>query len=119
MDIQKEYKSYYTASEQPEVVAIPEVSFVSILGNGSPGTEVFYEKKKEIRTLMEGLQNKYRETEQAFISPVVEIFYWYDERQTGFVNIGEFYTKVDLNLLQYRIAIRIPDYISEKDIREV
>jgi hypothetical protein len=119
LDISTAYKSYYKASEHPEVVEISQASYASILGKGSPGTDDFYEKKKEIRNLVEGLQNRYRETEKAFTSTIVEIFYWYDEQQTGFINIGEFYSKVDLNLLHYRIAIRIPEYVSEKDIQEV
>lgn len=119
LDIQKEYESYYKASEYPEVVEISEASYASILGKGSPGTDDFYEKKKEIKDLMGGLQNRYSETDKAFTSSVIEIFYWYDEQQTGFVNIGEFYSKVDLNLLHYRIAVRIPNYVSEKDMQEV
>lgn len=107
LDIRKEYESYYKANEYPEVVEIFEASYVSILGNGSPGTDDFYEKKKELKVLLEGIENRYSETEKSFTSSVVEIFYWYDEQQTGFVNIGEFYTKVDLSLLHYRIAIRI------------
>ena len=39
LDIQKEYKSYYAAREQPEVVEITEANYVSILGKGSPGTD--------------------------------------------------------------------------------
>jgi hypothetical protein len=119
LDILTAYESYYKASEQPEVVEISEASYASILGKGSPGTGDFYEKKKEIKNLMEGLQNRYSETQKAFTNSVIEIFYWYDEQQTGFINIGEFYSKVDLNLLHYRIAIRIPNYVSEKDIQEV
>ena len=119
LDIRKEYESYYKANKYPEVVEISEASYVSILGNGSPGTDDFYEKKKELKVLLEGIEKRYSETEKSFTSTVVEIFYWYDEQQTGFVNIGEFYTKVDLNLLHYRIAIRIPKYVSEKDIRDV
>ncbi|MCC9168878.1 hypothetical protein [Pontibacter harenae] len=65
------------------------------------------------------MQKKYGGTEQAFISQVVEIFYWFDEEQTGFVDIGEFYTTVDLEQLHYRIAIRIPEYVSDKDIQEI
>lgn len=114
LDIRKEYESYYKANEYPEVVEIFEASYVSILGNGSPGTDDFYEKKKELKVLLEGIENRYSETEKSFTSSVVEIFYWYDEQQTGFVNIGEFYTKVDLSLLHYRIAIRIQSMCPNK-----
>lgn len=119
IDLQQKYSSYYTAGESPEVVEIPEVSYVSILGEGSPGTAAFYEKKKAIKDFVSRLQEKYGGTEQAFISQVVEIFYWFDEEQTGFVDIGGFYTTVNLDQLHYRIAIRIPEYVSDKDIQEI
>ncbi|MCC9138656.1 hypothetical protein ACFSKU_18300 [Pontibacter silvestris] len=119
IDLQQKYSSYYIAGESPEVVDIAQVSYVSILGEGSPGTAAFYGKKKAIKDFVSRLQEKYGGTEQAFISQVVEIFYWYDEEQTGFVDIGEFYTTVDLDQLHYRIAIRIPEYIPDKAIREI
>src|SRR5690606_28399035 len=118
-DLQKKYKSYYTASEQPELVDISEANYVSILGDGSPGTDIFYEKKNAILQFVVELQKQYAETEQAFSSSIVEIFYWFDEEENGFVDIGNFYTTVDLDLLQYRIAIRIPEYITEQTIQTV
>ena len=40
----------------------------------------------------------------------------YNEAETGFVDIGNFYTSVDLDLLNYRIAIRIPETITKEQI---
>ncbi|WP_416439993.1 hypothetical protein ACH3O9_10070 [Leeuwenhoekiella sp. A16] len=112
------YRDYYTASEQPEIVDILDATYISILGSGRPGTAVFYEKKKALLDFVEDLQQQYRGSDKAFISNIVEIFYWFDEAETGFVDIGNFYTTVDLDLLHYRIAIRIPEYISNNDIQE-
>ncbi|RXG31828.1 hypothetical protein [Leeuwenhoekiella marinoflava] len=118
LNLKDTYKSYYTASEQPEVVDILEATYISILGSGSPGTAVFYEKKKALLDFVEDLQQQYTGSDKAFISNIVEIFYWFDEAETGFVDIGNFYTTVDLDLLHYRIAIRTPEYISDKNIQE-
>lgn len=119
MDIFKEYKGYYTASEKPEVVEIGEVSYVSVLGHGSPGTPVFYQKKAAIKEFVDALAEKYTLDNKPFASSVVEIFYWFDEEKVGYVNIGNFYTTVGLDLLQYRIAIRIPNFITSEDIKQV
>jgi len=119
MNLLKEYKNYYTAKEQPELVEIEKASYVSILGKGSPGTAVFYEKKKAITEFLTALENNYAETDLAFSSSVVEIFYWFDEEKVGHVDIGNFYTTVELDLLQYRIAIRIPDFITIDDIKQI
>jgi hypothetical protein len=119
MDIQKENKDYYTATHQPEVVEVTKANYVSILGKGSPGTAVFYEKKKAIKEFITALETHYANTDLAFSSDVVEIFYWFDEEKVGYVDIGNFYTTVDLALLQYRIAIRIPDYITNEAIEQI
>jgi hypothetical protein len=115
-DVVQEYKSYYSAGIEPDLVTIPEAVYVSILGAGSPGTTIFYKKKKAIKAFVEELQGKLEATDKSFTGLVVEIFYWYDEQHAGFVDIGDFYTTVDLELLQYRIAVRIPDFIREEYI---
>lgn len=119
MDILKAYKDYYTAKEQPEVVEIENANYLSILGKGSPGSPVFYEKKKAIIEFLMAMENNYAETDFAFSSHVVEIFYWFDEEKVGYVDIGNFYTTVDLDLLHYRIAIRIPDFITSEAIEQI
>ena len=116
IDLQEKYKNYYTASEQPELAYIPEATYVSILGNGRPGTIAFYQKKKAILHFVEKLESQYEGTDYAFTSGIVEIFYWFEEEQNDLVNIGNFYTTIDLDLLHYRIAIRIPEYITRDTI---
>jgi len=119
LDILKEYESYFSAVEKPQVVEIEEACYVSILGNGSPGTPDFYQKKAAIKEFVAELRERYALAHTPFSSSVVEIFYWFDEQKTGYVDIGNFYTTVDLELLQYRIAIRVPDFVSLEAIKQV
>jgi len=111
-----EFSTYYTANIKPEIVEIGEMHYISILGSGSPGTTIFYQKKKAIIEFVRQLQNLVKGTEREFESDIVEIFYWFDEKD-GVVDIGEFYTTLDLSLLQYRIAILLPDFITTDDIK--
>ena len=115
--IPDQYKAYYSASPQPEIVEIGNLNYLSIIGSGSPGTDIFYEKKKAIKEFVNHLQRQFEGTEKEFKSDIVEIFYWFDENE-GFVDIGDFYTTVDLDLLQYRIAILIPESVTVEDIKE-
>lgn len=119
MNILDEYKDYYAANEKPEVVEIREANYVSILGEGSPGTSLFYTKKAAIKEFVAVLAQHYAATDLAFSSSVVEIFYWFDEKEVGYVDIGNFYTTVDLELLKYHIVIRIPDFIKTEAIQEI
>lgn len=119
MNIQQQYTDYYTASDEPEIVEIAKASYISTMGSGSPGTDIFYAKKKAIAAFAEALSNSLAGTDKAFTSNIVEIFYWFDEGKVGYVDIGNFYTTVDLALLKYRIAIRIPEFISDEQIKAV
>jgi len=118
MNIHEHFKTYFTAKEKPEVVHIDKASYVSILGKGNPGTRVFYEKKAAIKEFIVALEKRSALTDQAFTSRIVEIFYWFDEGKVGFVDIGRFYTTVDLDLLHYRISIRIPDFVTSEAIAQ-
>lgn len=119
MNMLEEYKSYYTANEKPEVIEIGEANYVSILGKGGPGTTLFYEKKAAMKEFVAALEHHYAATDLAFLSSVIEIFYWFDEKKVGYIDIGNFYTTVDLNLLHYRIAVRIPEFIKAEALHEV
>ncbi|MDQ0965351.1 hypothetical protein QFZ20_000754 [Flavobacterium sp. W4I14] len=118
MNILIDYRGYFSANEKPEIVEIGEASYVSILGEGSPGTALFYQKKAAIKEFVAFLEQYYASTDFAFSSNVVEIFYWFDEKEAGYVDIGNFYTTVDLDLLKYRIAIRIPGFVKAEAIQE-
>ncbi len=119
MDLKQQYTDYYTASGQPEIVKIARASYVSILGSGSPGTDTFYAKKKAIAAFNEALQKSFTHTGNTFTRSIIEIFYWFDEDKVGYVDIGDFYTTMDLALLRYRIAIRIPEFVTDEHISQV
>lgn len=118
MELTKKYPDYYRAAGVPELVTIETAHYVSILGNGSPGTNIFYGKKAAIKKFVTALQQQVEGTEKAFENLVVEIFYWYDDKE-AVVDIGNFYTTLPLDLLQYRIAIRIPENITAEDIKTI
>ncbi len=119
MNILNEYKEYFSSNEKPEVVTIGEANYVSILGEGSPGTALFYKKKAAIKEFVAALEQHYAVIDLPFSSNVVEIFYWFDEQEVGYVDIGNFYTTVDLDLLKYRIAIRIPVFVKAEAIQKI
>ena len=116
INIRREFSGYYTAAPNPEIVEFGQMNYLSIVGDGSPGTGIFYRKKKAIADFVIQLQNQLKGTVKAFHSDVIEIFYWFDDKE-GFVDIGEFYTTVDLQLLHYRMAILIPEFVTEDDIK--
>lgn len=118
-DITTEYKDYFTASTVPETIEVPAANYVTLEGNGSPGTNMFYDKKSALKNFVEEIQSAFSEEENAFSGNIIEIFYWFDEDKAGDVNIGNFYTSLPLELLHYKIAVRLPDFISANEIGKV
>jgi hypothetical protein len=113
------YKDYFSANKFPEIVKYAGATYISIIGHGYPGTSIFYQKKKALSDFCIELRRSLLNTSKTFDNDIIEIFYWFDESSTGLVDIGRFYTTVDLELLNYRISIRIPETISDDDIQLV
>ncbi|XKH53159.1 GyrI-like domain-containing protein [Citricoccus nitrophenolicus] len=88
------------ASDRPEFVRVPAVTYAAIAGSGSPGTDEFYRKM----ALMGDITRQV--TRDA--SPVIEIQYWYPEEATP-VEIADFYTVNPVPSLLYRILSAVPD----------
>jgi hypothetical protein len=114
-----QYSSYFSANKFPEIVKFAAAAYISIMGHGYPGTSIFYHKKKALSDFCIELRKSLLNTSKTFDNDIIEIFYWFDESSTGLVDIGSFYTTVDLELLNYRISIRIPETISDDDIQLV
>lgn len=116
---QKENSDYFLANKFPELVNFGKSTYISILGNGYPGSTIFYQKKKALSDFCFELKSQLSNTSKNFDNEIIEIFYWFNEELTGFVDIGKFYTTVDLENLNYRMAIKIPDTILDNEIQSV
>ena len=117
VDLQKRHHAYYQSNATPEIVSVEGGRFISILGSGSPGTDVFYDKKKALRLLMQELVEMCTHRGSPFLIPPLEISYWYPNLPTP-VTIGGFYTTYPLNDLRYRMMMRLPDFVTNNDIEQ-
>ena len=88
------------AADDPEHVRAPRVEYVSVLGDGAPGTDEFYRKKILVSDIA-------RELNQGDV-PVVEIQFWYPDDLNP-VEIADFYTVNPIPSLLYRVMARVPD----------
>lgn len=98
---------HFHASDDPEFVRTPAVTYASILGAGSPGTDEFYRKKALIGEVARRLGNG--------TTPVIEIQYWYPEGSAP-VKIADFYSVNPVPSLRYRLLAVIPDNITAEDL---
>ena len=101
---------HFHASDDPEFVRTPSVTYASILGAGSPGTDEFYRKKVLVSDIARQLGNG--------TTPVIEIQYWYPEGSVP-VEIADFYSVNPVSSLRYRVLAAIPDNTTAEALNAV
>lgn len=104
-DMPSTYPAYFTAADEPETTTIGTASYLSLTGDGRPGTDAFYASKAALTHAATRLG----------ISGPVEILYWYGSEH-GEIDITSFYSTAPLDALHYRMLIRVPDDVAATEI---
>lgn len=114
-DFKKEYKELYAPKRKPEIIEVPRAGYVAVRGKGDPNEEggsyqqaigVLY---SVAYTLKMSYKTDYRiEGFYEYVVPPLEGFWW----QEGAVGID--YS--DKSAFCWISAIRLPDFITEKDL---
>jgi hypothetical protein len=116
LNLLKKYPQYYSSKESPELVEIENAKFISIHAKGSFTDKIFYDRIEALTTTAYAVQELFENSDQAFDVSVLEGLYWYDEQKYGTVGISHIYDTFPLSQLEYRLMIRMPEYIAPKDI---
>ena len=114
-DFKKEYKEFYMPKHKPEIITVPQVNYIAVRGKGNPNEEggayqqalgilyaVAYTLKMSYKTdyKMEGFFE--------YVVPPLEGFWWQDNVE------GVDYS--DKSSFQWISAIRLPDFVTKKDL---
>ncbi|MBQ6900581.1 MAG: GyrI-like domain-containing protein [Firmicutes bacterium] len=115
-DFKKEFKEFYMPKQKPEIVTVPAMNFVAVRGKGNPNEEGgAYQKAMSILySVAFALKMSYKtdykiEGYFEYVVPPLEGFWWQD----GVEGI-DYEHKEEFNWIS---AIRLPDFITEKDFR--
>ena len=114
-DFKKEYKEFYLPKNKPEIVTVPKANYLAVQGSGNPNEEDGAYKKaiSMLYTIAYTLKMSYKTDYRIdgffeYVVPPLEGFWW----QEGVAGID--YTKKET--FQWISVIRIPDFISKKDV---
>ena len=114
-DLKKEFKEYYQPKNKPEIVNIPSINYLAVRGSGDPNDETGDYKKalESLYAVAYTLRMSYKTDYNIngfyeYIVPPLEGFWWQDG--TNGVNYAD---KTSFNWIS---VIRLPDFISGKDI---
>jgi hypothetical protein len=115
-DFTKKYKAYYTAKTEPELVQLDPVVYLSVTGKGDPSAKEYADKIQLLYTTAYAIKFSFKAREEDFVVPKLEALWWFDEERYKDISIKEAPTLVPRSEWYYRLLIRMPESIGDKDI---
>ena len=115
LDLSKKYKRYFTAKTTPEIIEIEPARFLSITGKGDPSEPAFASNITALYSTAYVIKFAFKAKGMDFIVSKLEGLWWYDENKFPGKTME---TAVDVprSEWQYKLLIRLPDYVSEPAI---
>lgn len=115
-DYKKEYKNLYIAKNVPEIIEIPEITYLAVRGNGDPNIEDGEYKKaiELLYTVMYTIKMSKKTDKRItnyfdFVVPPLEGFWWQDGIKGVDYSHKEKFSWISL--------IRLPEFVQEEDIK--
>lgn len=113
-DFKKEYKEFYLPKRRPEIVEVPAMHYVAVRGSGDPNAEngAYQQAVGVLYGVAYTLKMSHKSGYQMegffeYVVPPLEGFWWQDGK-----------TEVDYrdkSGFRWISAIRLPDFVTEKD----
>lgn len=116
LNLSKLYKSYYHAKTKPEIVDMGPAQYLSIRGKGDPNGEDYSNRVGALYPVAYAIKFKYKEKGCDFVVPKLEGLWWFDEKKFGLPDLGEAPKAVPRSEWEYRMLIRMPDFVAKEDL---
>ncbi len=79
IDLTKVYRGCYTARTDPRLVEIPPGHFLTIMGRGAPGGEVYLQKLEPLYALAYRIKAHAKQDSHDFVVCKLEGLWWFDD----------------------------------------
>lgn len=116
LDLAKLYKSYYTAKKQAAVVNIGPAVFLALPGKGDPSSPEFAEAIQALYSTAYKLKFNSKAKEKDFTVAKLEGQWWFDEKLYNISGPEEAPGKVPRHAWEYRLLIRLPEWVTGQDV---
>ncbi|AEV97764.1 hypothetical protein A4D02_16030 [Niastella koreensis] len=115
LDLTKKYKPYFTAKTTPEIIEVERARFLSITGKGDPSAPEFAKNIEALYSTAYVIKFACKSKGMDFVVSKLEGLWWYDENKYPGKTMK---TAVDVprSEWQYKLLIRMPEYVSEPDV---
>src|SRR5689334_16163609 len=115
LDLTKKYKAYFTAKTKPELIEIGPATFISICGKGDPSGEEFLKRIEALYPVAYTLKFAFKAKGKDFVVSKLEGLWWFDEKKYPNKNITNSSTDVPRSEWEYRLLIRLPEFVTKND----
>jgi len=116
LDLTKKHKTYFTARTKPELMIIERANFLSIAGKGDPSDKKFSENIQALYSVTYAVKFSYKALEKDFVVSKLEGLWWFDEKKYTNTTIANAAVAVPRSEWEYRLLIRMPDFVIKEDL---
>ena len=113
-DFKKEYKEFYMPKNKPEIVSVPKANYIAVRGKGDPNEEggAYQQAIGVLYAVAYTLKMSYKTDYRIagffeYVVPPLEGFWWQDDAE-GIVLSNK-------SAFHWISAIRLPDFVTQKD----
>ncbi|SDD57663.1 GyrI-like domain-containing protein [Niabella drilacis] len=118
LDLARQYRHYFTAKPEPALVTIEAAQFLSITGKGDPSGASFKKHIEALYSTAYRLKFACKARNKDFVVSKLEGLWWFDESRFNVQTAAEASQKVPRSEWEYRLLIRLPGFITKKDVQE-
>lgn len=116
LDLTKEHKAYYTATSKPELLTIGKAQFLSITGKGDPSGQTYADKLQALYSVAYAVKFLYKAMDKDFVVAKLEGLWSFDEDKYAGLSADEAPLKIPRSEWNYRMLIRIPDFVTGEQL---
>ncbi|KAF2081863.1 GyrI-like domain-containing protein [Flavobacterium sharifuzzamanii] len=118
LDLTKTDKTYYNAKINPEIVFIEKANYISLTGQGDPSGKDFSEKIQALYTTAYAIKFMLKAMNNDFVVPKLEALWSFDNKKYASISMDEAPLKIPRSEWNYRIMIRMPDFVTKEQTEE-
>ncbi|MNJ84357.1 hypothetical protein D3C87_18080 [compost metagenome] len=118
LDLTKEYKAYYTAKSNPELLTIEKAQFLSITGKGDPSEKAYADKLQALYAVAYTVKFLCKALDKDFVVAKLEGLWSFDEHKYSGVTMDEAPLKIPRSEWDYRMLIRMPEFVTKEQMEQ-
>jgi hypothetical protein len=117
LDLTKLYKTYYSSKSKPEIVKIEKAQYISITGKGDPNGKEFATKIETLYPVAYAIKFMCKANDQDFVVAKLEGLWSFDLAKYSHLTMEEAPSKIPRSEWNYRLMIRMPDFVTQGQIQ--